>query len=1456
MNLRKKYLRWLAVTSAAVTAIILLTLLSGLLFINSQSGRDQLVKWVNTYFAAENENIKLGAIEGSVFSGFTITRITLSDEKGTWLELEKAEINWSPLSLLGGELDISNMSINAANIYHLPKSDSDGDTQSPLSLEIPTLPIDLNVAAFDVATIEFGNDIIPAKARFYGGGQLKLTEVNGIALQADMVSLGRNKDQITVNVTYPGAGHNLTADILVNAPKGGTFGALVGIDPAYGMTATFKGDGTIDDWAGALRAQVNNTDIADAAIQVSGQALTVRARLNAGEFIPDTGAALFGRTANLTFDLKPTAGEYVKAVSLDLVADTMKLNAQGNVATDNLTATEGISFTLDVLDALPFNRMVAPLSFQPFSIQGVLSDLKKNPTVTATFTPFKTAYGAQATAVIAGRFSATLKPRDFEVKGTGTISNMAGASLDDVQPLTQNGFQWKLDAEIKKENFALTLHDFTLENQSLQLDLDGKFASDAQSLQGSLNAAITDIGLLIPSITGSALLNTTFDQASAEVPLHGVVKLSTNRIISTETWLNELMGPSPSLDAQISRAPDGTLILRDTVVSTKVVTINGGMFVSNDQVIEQSDFQIKVDELDKLEILEGLNLEGSVDIAAHLSGLLASPSLALKTSLAQLDVQGFTLQDLTANLAVNDLFTRPQGAIELVGLTNIGALAASANFNTSDQIPFKLSDISATIGTYGIAGSLTSQPSAVVTGDLTLATMSPKNTDAQQFGIVSGQIAFKETDGLQQIDITGNLIDLTIPVGGSSEGPVYANDIVTLKAGTVSAAIVLEETTAKIDGEIKLSGLSHPSIQAKEITLTLAHQNDALAYNMHMLGTQFMPYDLIVSGDLKSVEEEKRISLSVQGNVADTPVRSLDAINLTIGPKNTLLKPFQLKVADGTIGGSLVSQNDSAHLDLAIDNADLRPLGVFFPDIPAAGILKGQVKLSTSPDKTAGEYSFSLSNMSTDRGTIILDPALTLSINGSINEAGISATGAAQLAGVIDAGFTGQVPLRFHAGSFSPAFPEDEPLQGKLNFAGNIGAIWPIFELVNHDLRGFIDTQFQVGGTFNNPNVNGHINLMEGRYENTQTGFVATNIDVKTTIADRHLVVDHFTANDGADGRITAAGFLDILSDFSFNAEANLVVNRARIIRRPTLDVTASSNLSFVKNGTMTTLSGDITVDSANVGAVTQGPADVIELDVREINGNSDNTVQSTIAQGTHLGPLNLDLNFSAPGKLFIRSYGLDSEWSSEIKLQGSSRAPVATGSATLIRGVFDFSGKRFTLTKGTLYFPNDNRNDPLVDITAEYQLVDLTAQLIIGGRASSPALEMRSTPSLPQDEILSRIFFGTSVAALSPIEAVQLAATVHSLSTGGGPGLIGSVRRSLGIDRLAIDQANGRDFGTTITGGKYLTNNIYVEVSTAPATGETSTAVEVSLTRNLSLITRRTLDSDNNLAIRWSWNY
>jgi translocation and assembly module TamB len=127
----------------------------------------------------------------------------------------------------------------------------------------------------------------------------------------------------------------------------------------------------------------------------------------------------------------------------------------------------------------------------------------------------------------------------------------------------------------------------------------------------------------------------------------------------------------------------------------------------------------------------------------------------------------------------------------------------------------------------------------------------------------------------------------------------------------------------------------------------------------------------------------------------------------------------------------------------------------------------------------------------------------------------------------------------------------------------------------------------------------------------------------------------------------------------------------------------------------------------------------------------------------------------------------------------------------------------------------------------------------------------------LPQDEVLSRLLFGSSVTSLSPTQALQLAAALNSLrGSGGGVDPLGKLRGATGIDRLRVvgaDPTTGQ--GTSLAAGKYISNNIYVEVIT-DAKGFTQTQLTVALSKALSVLSQAGGVTGPAVTLRYSKQY
>ena len=210
------------------------------------------------------------------------------------------------------------------------------------------------------------------------------------------------------------------------------------------------------------------------------------------------------------------------------------------------------------------------------------------------------------------------------------------------------------------------------------------------------------------------------------------------------------------------------------------------------------------------------------------------------------------------------------------------------------------------------------------------------------------------------------------------------------------------------------------------------------------------------------------------------------------------------------------------------------------------------------------------------------------------------------------------------------------------------------------------------------------------------------------------------------------------------------------------------------------------------------------------------------------------------------------------MRIGGTSAAPVISGGLTLVRGTYSFAGKRFDVQRGQVNFRGGALTDPDINILATTVSDGITFNIAITGTGERPQIAFTSTPSLPQDEVLSRLLFGTNPENLSATEALQLASALNSLRGSGGGGLnpLGKLRSATGFDRLRIvgaDDTTGR--GTSLAAGKYLTDNVYIEIVT-DARGFTATQLTVALTKAISVLSQAGSFGGSNVQFKYSKDF
>lgn len=213
-------------------------------------------------------------------------------------------------------------------------------------------------------------------------------------------------------------------------------------------------------------------------------------------------------------------------------------------------------------------------------------------------------------------------------------------------------------------------------------------------------------------------------------------------------------------------------------------------------------------------------------------------------------------------------------------------------------------------------------------------------------------------------------------------------------------------------------------------------------------------------------------------------------------------------------------------------------------------------------------------------------------------------------------------------------------------------------------------------------------------------------------------------------------------------------------------------------------------------------------------------------------GRFELNVSIVAPNRVFVRGRGLDAELGGQLTLTGTTADIVPFGAFNLIRGRLDILGKRLVLSQARLQM--EGALVPFLTVAASTSADGYTTTVTIDGPATDPVVRFTSNPDLPEEEVLARLLFGQGLQNLSAFQAAELAGAVASLAGRGGEGLIGRLRREIGLDNLDV-QTDATTGAASVTAGKYLTEKIYTEV-TVDQDGESRIDLNLDISRHITL--------------------
>src|SRR5688572_27241859 len=86
-------------------AVLLLLVVALFGFLQTETGRGIILAQVQGAMAEGPIKLQASGISGVVPFDMAVEGVVLSDAKGTWLTIDRAALDWSPLKLLAGTLE-------------------------------------------------------------------------------------------------------------------------------------------------------------------------------------------------------------------------------------------------------------------------------------------------------------------------------------------------------------------------------------------------------------------------------------------------------------------------------------------------------------------------------------------------------------------------------------------------------------------------------------------------------------------------------------------------------------------------------------------------------------------------------------------------------------------------------------------------------------------------------------------------------------------------------------------------------------------------------------------------------------------------------------------------------------------------------------------------------------------------------------------------------------------------------------------------------------------------------------------------------------------------------------------------------------------------------------------------------------------------------------------------------
>lgn len=1371
---------------------------------------------------------------------------------------------WQPISLVTGPLRITEIQSSRVALKRLPET-LPKKNEKPLSIfsGLRALPA-IVVEELAVNQIHLGEPVFGKPADFSLKGALQ-DGGQDRNLKGELTLKRVDTPQTLLDLRFTLQGRKPVLDLAleIEAPEEVWLQLLPGVKGRGPLKAALHGHGPLAAWPGRLSIELQSLGTLQAdTVFTAEEMLSLKADGNlrfAEHVMAPSLLKLFpGRTADVQFfaDL----GSIEKPFPQRLQLTTSCARVQVALEPHEVKAFEG-RFSISFSDLSLLQDVIEQKTAGSLNLAGDFSGPLDQPRTDLALTLADLHCGPYTAADLRLDLSFKALEKSFWTRPhmaaeiAGRIQGFRGGTGCPV--FASDPFEWQVSAVVTKPLKNIWRIDrCVLKAADSRLSFVGRIDPASALVTGKLSAHIAQPAALAfarrPGLEGrlhleadlQANLRTPFLQADLRGAVEGIKGLPSRQA--------PLLASKTTGQARVRFGSDQKLVLSGLDIRTDGAGLSGNAAVHLSTRETSGAFDLHLSRLALMRIIPEFELDGTLDLNARVSGRIFDPDVQIRARSDRLAVQGQVVEQIEVAVNATDFGSTPGGDFRVNGSMRDTDLASKGEFFVDN-------------GLLALSNLVLQAGAAEVQGQLKVALAEPAVTGTLQ----SRNIGLSEIAPLLQISLDGRA-GISAEFQKTQTGQTVTVDLTAEKVGSPWGGAASLSAEARIENLFKDSTFQmtararHFKRDGLNLTNLLLQAEGNMRRGSFQLSTDGLldggSLTLSTRGAVETGEKYLRLQIrDLSGSYRNMEFRFENALVFSRNGPEYVFQPLKCIFGEAVLSmeGLLTPREVNARID--VTSFPLKYLKVTgLPEL--AGSLDAKLRLVGFPRQPQAQFSLIVEQMRFAAGMMPPDSVpFRAELSGTYAAGRLHAL--FQASGLADSNLSAEVqaPVTIQLDPSDFQFSPAGSLDGKLSALVNFKPLAALVILENQHLSGRLTADLAFEGAWRTPEVNGIVKLENGRYEHPEHGLILEKMQISARMNENRITIEKAGATDGESGRITLDGWLILDREKRFPLSMNLHMKDCTVIRRPDLTAAFNGDLDLSGNFRDLDLTGQLIVSPADYRLPRVLRTDIPELNVQEIHLPPSQKSAAQVKNRSGSPRLNLDIALNSPGQVFVRGSGLFSEWKGNLRVSGSSGNPALTGQLAVVRGNYRFYDIQFELTEGVILFSGARPPSPNFRFTGVEKRSDLTASITVSGTPESVSLDLFSEPALPKDEILARLLFGRSMAELTPLQALRLAAAVGALAGKSGPAVMDFLQNThklIGVDELSV--APDQEGQTEVRIGKYLGEDLFVELKKgfgAEGSGEVL-SVEMQITPNLSLESEAGIDGQGGAILNWIWNF